>query len=86
MPMQSDDTLPFLELGKWSCFFIGRQKELVVSGVSRRIDLLFYHIRLRSYIVLEIKVKPFDPSFAGQINFYVNAVGEILKRLKTIQR
>lgn len=58
---------------------LGRQKELVVSGVSRRIDLLFYHIRLRSYVVLEIKVKPFDPSFAGQINFYVNAVDEILK-------
>ena len=67
-----------LELGNGFAF-IGRQKELVVSGVSRRIDLLFYHIRLRSYIVLEIKVKPFDPSFAGQINFYVNAVDEILK-------
>ncbi len=67
-----------LELGNGFAF-MGRQKELVVSGVSRRIDLLFYHIRLRSYIVLEIKVKPFDPSFAGQINFYVNAVDEILK-------
>lgn len=67
-----------LELGNGFAF-IGRQKELVVSGVSRRIDLLFYHIRLRSYVVLEIKVKPFDPSFAGQINFYVNAVDEILK-------
>lgn len=67
-----------LELGNGFAF-IGRQKELVVSGVSRRIDLLFYHIRLRSYVVLEIKVKPFDPAFAGQINFYVNAVDEILK-------
>ena len=67
-----------LELGNGFAF-MGRQKELVVSGVSRRIDLLFYHIRLRSYVVLEIKVKPFDPSFAGQINFYVNAVDEILK-------
>ncbi len=67
-----------LELGSGFAF-IGRQKELVVSGVSRRIDLLFYHIRLRSYIVLEIKVKPFDPGFAGQINFYVNAVDELLK-------
>ncbi len=67
-----------LELGNGFAF-IGRQKELVVSGVSRRIDLLFYHIRLRSYVVLEIKVKPFDPCFAGQINFYVNAVDEILK-------
>lgn len=67
-----------LELGNGFAF-MGRQKELVVSGVSRRIDLLFYHIRLRSYIVLEIKARPFDPSFAGQINFYVNAVDEILK-------
>ena len=67
-----------LELGNGFAF-IGRQKELVVSGVSRRIDLLFYHIRLRSYVVLEIKVRSFDPSFAGQINFYVNAVDEILK-------
>lgn len=67
-----------LELGNGFAF-MGRQKELVVSGVSRRIDLLFYHIRLRSYMVLEIKVKPFDPAFAGQINFYVNAVDEILK-------
>lgn len=67
-----------LELGNGFAF-MGRQKELVVSGVGRRIDLLFYHIRLRSFVVLEIKVKPFDPSFAGQINFYVNAVDEILK-------
>lgn len=67
-----------LELGNGFAF-MGRQKELVVSGVSRRIDLLFYHIRLRSYVVMEIKAKPFDPSFAGQINFYVNAVDEILK-------
>lgn len=67
-----------LELGNGFAF-MGRQKELVVSGVSRRIDLLFYHIRLRSHIVLEIKARPFDPSFAGQINFYVNAVDEILK-------
>lgn len=67
-----------LELGNGFAF-MGRQKELVVSGISRRIDLLFYHIRLRSYVVLEIKVKPFDPAFAGQINFYVNAVDEILK-------
>lgn len=67
-----------LELGSGFAF-LGRQKELVVSGVSRRIDLLFYHIRLRSYIVLEIKVKPFEPGFTGQINFYVNAVDELLK-------
>ena len=67
-----------LELGNGFAF-MGRQKELVVSGVSRRIDLLFYHIRLRSYVVMEIKVRPFGPAFAGQINFYVNAVDEILK-------
>lgn len=67
-----------LELGSGFAF-IGRQKEIIVSGISRKIDLLFYHIRLHSYIVLEIKAKPFEPEFAGKINFYVNAVDQILK-------
>jgi hypothetical protein len=59
--------------------FIARQKELVVGGRSRRIDLLFYHIRLRCYIVCELKAKPFEPEFAGKLNFYVNAVDELKK-------
>ena len=41
---------------------------------------MFYHIYLRCYIVLELKVKPFDPEFAGKLNFYVNAVNEFIRR------
>ena len=59
--------------------FLGRQKELVVGGRSRKIDLLFYHIRLRCYVVCELKAKSFEPEFAGKLNYYVNAVDELLK-------
>jgi hypothetical protein len=68
-----------LELGEgWA--FVGRQKEIIVSGKTRKIDLLFYHIYLRSYVVMELKVKSFEPEFAGKLNFYVNAVNEFIKR------
>ena len=68
-----------LELGDgWA--FVGRQKEIIISGKTRKIDLLFYHIYLRCYVVLELKVKPFDPEFAGKLNFYVNAVNSLIKR------
>ena len=67
-----------LELGTGFAF-LGRQKELVVGGRSRKIDLLFYHIRLRCYVVCELKAKPFEPEFAGKLNYYVNAVDELLK-------
>lgn len=68
-----------LELGEgWA--FVGRQKEIIIAGKTRKIDLLFYHIYLRCYVVLELKVKPFDPEFAGKLNFYVNAVNEYIKR------
>lgn len=67
-----------LEFGKgWA--FVGRQKEIIVSGKSRKIDLLFYHIHLRFYMVVELKVKPFEPEFAGKLNFYVNAVNELIR-------
>lgn len=68
-----------LELGTGFAF-IGRQKEIIVGGRSRKIDLLFYHIRLHCYIVCELKAKPFEPEYAGKLNFYVNAVDEILKQ------
>ncbi len=67
-----------LELGTGFAF-IGRQKEIIVGGRTRRIDLLFYHIRLRCYIACELKAKPFEPEFAGKLNYYVNAVDELLK-------
>ncbi len=68
-----------LELGEgWA--FVGRQKEIIISGKTRKIDLLFYHIYLRCYVVLELKVKPFDPEYAGKLNFYVNAVNEFIRK------
>ena len=76
--LTKDVTNLLLEMGTGFAF-IGRQKEIVVDGRSRKIDLLFYHIRLRCYIACEIKVKPFEPEFAGKLNYYVNAVDELLK-------
>ena len=46
---------------------------------TRLVENLFYHIRLRCYIVCELKAKPFEPEFAGKLNYYVNAVDELLK-------
>ena len=71
-------TALLLEMGNGFAF-IARQKEVIVGGHSRRIDLLFYHIRLRCYVVCELKAKPFEPEFAGKLNYYVNAVDELLK-------
>lgn len=76
--LEHDITRFLLELGTGFAF-IGRQKEIIVAGKTRRIDMLFYHIKLRSYIVCELKAKSFDPEFAGKLNFYVNAVDELLK-------
>jgi len=67
-----------LEMGTGFAF-IGKQKEIIVGGRTRKIDLLFYHIRLRCYIVCELKARPFEPEYAGKLNFYVNAVDELLK-------
>ena len=76
--LEKNITRFLLELGTGFAF-IGRQKEIIVAGKTRRIDMLFYHIHLRSYVVCELKVKPFEPEFAGKLNFYVNAVDELLK-------
>ncbi|MBP5668477.1 MAG: DUF1016 family protein [Salinivirgaceae bacterium] len=57
--LTKNETDLLLELGTGFAF-LGRQKELVVGGRSRKIDLLFYHIRLRCYIVCELKAKPFE--------------------------
>ncbi|MBR6378462.1 MAG: DUF1016 family protein [Fibrobacter sp.] len=67
-----------LEMGTGFAF-VGHQKEIIVSGRSRKIDLLFYHIRLRCYIACELKARPFEPEFVGKLNFYVNAVDNLLK-------
>ena len=76
--LEQNITCFLLELGTGFAF-VGRQKELIVGNRSRKIDMLFYHIRLKAYVVVELKVKAFDPEYAGKLNYYVNAVDELLK-------
>lgn len=76
--LEQNITQFLLELGTGFAF-VGRQKEIVVAGKTRKIDMLFYHIKLRCYVVVELKVTAFDPEFAGKLNFYVNAVNELIK-------
>lgn len=76
--LEKNITRFLLELGTGFAF-VGRQKEIIVSGKTRKIDMLFYHIRLRCYVVVELKVVPFEPEFAGKLNFYVNAVNELIR-------
>ncbi|MFY9724973.1 MAG: PDDEXK nuclease domain-containing protein [Bryobacteraceae bacterium] len=59
--------------------FVGRQYSLTVGGEEFRIDLLFYHLKLRCYVVIELKTVPFQPEFAGKMNFYLSAVNNLLR-------
>jgi predicted nuclease of restriction endonuclease-like (RecB) superfamily len=69
-----------LELGR-GFSFVGRQYRLVVGGDEFFIDLLFYHIKLKCYVVVELKTVKFKPDFAGQLNFYVSAIdGELREK------
>ena len=68
-----------LELGNGFAF-IGRQKEILAVGKDRKVDLLFYHIRQRCYVVVELKARAFEPEFASKLNFYVNACNDLLKQ------
>lgn len=69
-----------LELGKGFAF-MGRQMELrMPDGKSYFPDLVFYHARLKSYVVVELKVVDFIPEFVGKLNFYVSAADELLKQ------
>ncbi|WP_081677344.1 PDDEXK nuclease domain-containing protein [Butyrivibrio sp. WCD3002] len=61
--------------------FYRKAKRNHYSRKTSKFDLLFYHINLRCYVVLELKVKPFDPEFPGKLNFYINAVNEFVKRV-----
>ncbi len=67
-----------LELGQGFAF-LGRQYQITVEGDPYHIDLLFYHVKLRSFIVIELKARAFKPEDAGQLNFYLSAVDDILK-------
>lgn len=69
-----------LELGQGFAY-VGRQMELKMPGGQTFIpDMIFYHTRLKLYIVVELKVTPFIPEYAGKLNFYVSAVDELMKQ------
>ena len=67
-----------LELGAGFAF-VGRQFKLDVGGDEFFIDLLFYHTRLKCYVVVELKATAFKPEHAGQLNFYLSAVDAQIK-------
>jgi len=68
-----------IELGK-GFSFVGNQYKINVGEQEFFIDLLFYYLELRRYVVVELKTNSFKPEYAGQIGFYVTAVDEILKK------
>jgi predicted nuclease of restriction endonuclease-like (RecB) superfamily len=68
-----------LELGKGFAY-IGRQYLLRIAEKDYYIDLLFYHVVLKAYVVIELKNTAFIPEYAGKLNFYLSAVDSLLKR------
>lgn len=67
-----------LELGDGFAF-LGRQYHLQVEDQDFYIDLLFYHVKLRSFVVIELKSGKFKPEYAGKMNFYLSAVDDLLR-------
>lgn len=67
-----------LELGVGFAF-VGSQYRLTVGNEEFYIDLLFYHLKLRAYIVVDLKMQAFEPEFAGKMNFYLSAVNDLLR-------
>ncbi|MBI4882154.1 MAG: DUF1016 domain-containing protein [Planctomycetes bacterium] len=67
-----------LELGSGFAF-VGRQVHLEFASRDYYLDLLFYHLKLRCYVVIELKAVPFDPGFTGQMNVYLSAVDDLLR-------
>lgn len=72
-------TAMLLELGTGFAF-LGNQYHLEVGGESFYLDLLFYNLNLRCYVVIELKTGEFKPEYAGKLNFYLSAVDGILKK------
>lgn len=68
-----------LELGK-GFSFVGNQYKITMENTDYYIDLLFYHLELRCYIVVELKNNEFKPEYTGQLSFYVTAINETLKQ------
>ncbi len=67
-----------LELGTGFAF-VGRQVLLEVGDQDFYPDLVFYHLKLRCFVVIELKAVPFDPGFVGQLNLYLSAVDDLLR-------
>lgn len=67
-----------LELGAGFAF-VGRQVQLEIGGDDFFLDLLFYHLKLRRYVVIELKADRFKPEHLGQLGFYLTAVDELVK-------
>ena len=67
-----------LELGEGFAF-LGRQYHLQIEDQDFYIDLLFYHIKLRSFVIVELKTGQFNPEYAGKMNFYLSAVDDLLR-------
>ena len=67
-----------LELGR-GFSFVGSQVLLEVGDQAFYLDLLFYHVRLHCYFVIELKTGPFNPEWAGKLNFYLSAVDDLLR-------
>lgn len=67
-----------IELGNGFAF-VGNQYKLTVSNKDYFIDLLFYHLKLKCYIVVELKAREFEPTDAGQLNFYLSAIDDLVK-------
>ncbi len=59
--------------------FVGSQVPLEVGGEDFRLDLLFYHLKLRCFVVIDLKMTPFRPEYAGKMNFYLSAVDDMLR-------
>lgn len=67
-----------LELGSGFAY-VGRQVPMTVGGQEYFIDLLFYHLKLRAYVVIELKATSFMPEYAGKLSFYLSAANDLLK-------
>ncbi|MFK7773149.1 MAG: YhcG family protein [Saprospiraceae bacterium] len=68
-----------LELGVGFAF-VGRQYRVVADEEDYAIDMLFYHLHLRCYVVIDLKMKDFKPEYAGKMNFYLSAVDDQVKQ------
>ena len=68
-----------LELGQGFAY-VGKQYPIQVGDKSRNIDLLFYHLELRCYVVIELKVKEFEPEHTGKLGYYITAINHQLKK------